>query len=226
MPITPPPLPYSWQLQIQLAVGSDLSAKQVAILIAAVELFSAKGFAATTTKEIAARAGVSEGLIFKHYTSKEELLTVVVDLICSSVFLPLLHYGLDELVARQFSDLTSFFQTLLENRAELFRENTVPIRLLLQELPHHAEMRTAFFEELGKLPIWDTLTVLRAREFLPALPVTEILHILAACFSGYFLTRYIMFPEYFAAFSERDQELFIKFLVSGLRGCADEEVVL
>lgn len=43
------------------------------ILRAALTLFVEKGIEATTTKDIAARAKVSEGALYRHYKSKEEL---------------------------------------------------------------------------------------------------------------------------------------------------------
>ena len=51
----------------------DSSARRTLILDAALPLFARKGFAATTTKEIAQAAGVSEALIFKHFPSKASL---------------------------------------------------------------------------------------------------------------------------------------------------------
>jgi TetR/AcrR family transcriptional regulator, transcriptional repressor of aconitase len=47
--------------------------RRKAILDSALPLFARKGFAATTTKEIAQTAGVSEALIFKHFPSKASL---------------------------------------------------------------------------------------------------------------------------------------------------------
>lgn len=43
------------------------------ILRAALELFTEKGIHATTTKDIAKRAGVSEGALYRHFKSKQEL---------------------------------------------------------------------------------------------------------------------------------------------------------
>lgn len=40
---------------------------------AAVALFAAKGVDATTTKDIAAEVGISEGAIYRHFRSKDEL---------------------------------------------------------------------------------------------------------------------------------------------------------
>ncbi len=52
-----------------------LSAEQrrEAIVKAALPLFARKGFANTTTRELAEAAGVSEALIYKHFPSKESL---------------------------------------------------------------------------------------------------------------------------------------------------------
>jgi len=49
----------------------DLRREQ--ILRTAIELFSKKGFAGTTTKEIARAAGVSEAMVFRHFASKSEM---------------------------------------------------------------------------------------------------------------------------------------------------------
>lgn len=48
-------------------------ARKADILRAALPLFAMKGFAATTTKDLARAAGVSEGLLYKHFPSKESM---------------------------------------------------------------------------------------------------------------------------------------------------------
>jgi AcrR family transcriptional regulator len=48
------------------------------MLDAARELFASKGFAATTTRQIAERATVTEQLLFNHFESKQGLFTVAV----------------------------------------------------------------------------------------------------------------------------------------------------
>jgi len=42
-------------------------------------LFSERGFRGTTTKEIAHAAGVSEAIIFRHFATKDELYTAIID---------------------------------------------------------------------------------------------------------------------------------------------------
>ena len=49
------------------------------IVEAAVALFSQKGFRGTTTKEIAEAAGCSEATIFKHFATKNELYSAILE---------------------------------------------------------------------------------------------------------------------------------------------------
>jgi AcrR family transcriptional regulator len=49
-----------------------------AILRAALELFAERGFGRTTMADVAARAGVSKGLIYTHVSSKDDLLREIV----------------------------------------------------------------------------------------------------------------------------------------------------
>jgi AcrR family transcriptional regulator len=48
-------------------------ARREQILNTAVSLFSQHGFSGTTTKKIAAAAGVSEAMVFRHFSTKDEL---------------------------------------------------------------------------------------------------------------------------------------------------------
>lgn len=66
--------PRSKKLSDQMKAESRTS-----ILNAALELFAKKGFSATTTDEIARKAKVSKGLIFSHFSSKEDLLISMMD---------------------------------------------------------------------------------------------------------------------------------------------------
>ena len=45
----------------------------------AIDLFSKKGFGGTTTKEIAAAAGVNEAIIFRHFATKQQLYAAILD---------------------------------------------------------------------------------------------------------------------------------------------------
>src|SRR5947207_5724912 len=51
----------------------DSDERRKAIVAAAVPLFARRGFAGTTTREIAEAAGISEALLFKHFPTKQLL---------------------------------------------------------------------------------------------------------------------------------------------------------
>ena len=72
----------SKQITIENAVGTARMAgeeRRLQILAVAVSLFSQKGFRGTTTKEIAQAAGVSEAMVFRHFATKQELYSAILD---------------------------------------------------------------------------------------------------------------------------------------------------
>jgi AcrR family transcriptional regulator len=68
---TPQPAPHGARMP------ADDRRRQIAEV--AMRLFSERGFRGTTTKEIAQAAGVSEAIIFRHFATKEELYTAIID---------------------------------------------------------------------------------------------------------------------------------------------------
>ena len=77
---------------MQLTIASAKSkTKLPQVVRSATDLFVEKGVDGTTIREIAERAGVSEGALYRHYASKEEL--------ACSIFLTHLQQLTDELAA-------------------------------------------------------------------------------------------------------------------------------
>ncbi|HEY8707944.1 MAG TPA: TetR/AcrR family transcriptional regulator [Burkholderiaceae bacterium] len=75
------------------------------LLDAALELFVEKGFAATRSEEVAARAGVSKGTLFLYFPSKEELFKAVVR----------------ENISGRFQEWNDEFETFEGNSADMLR---------------------------------------------------------------------------------------------------------
>jgi AcrR family transcriptional regulator len=78
--------------------------RKMAIVTAALPLFARKGFAKTTTKDLARAARVSEPLLYKHFPSKEALYLEIQNFSCR---------GIDPVV-RRLSDLKPSAHTLVQ----------------------------------------------------------------------------------------------------------------
>jgi TetR/AcrR family transcriptional regulator len=72
-----PPLPAPTQSRM---AGEDRRRQLIEV---AIDLFSRKGFAGTTTREIAAAAGITEAMIFRHFATKQDFYKAILDYKCS-----------------------------------------------------------------------------------------------------------------------------------------------
>ena len=55
----------------------DITQRQRAVLRASMELFATQGFNQTSTRQIAQKAGVAEGTVYKHFKTKQAILTAI-----------------------------------------------------------------------------------------------------------------------------------------------------
>jgi AcrR family transcriptional regulator len=113
------------------------------IVAVSAELFSQKGFNGTTTKEIANRAGVSEAIIFRHFTNKEELYSAILDYkVRQSAERTTQH--LKEAASRK--DDHAFFSTLAYEVLEFHRKDPTLMRLLMFSALEGHELSDIFFQ--------------------------------------------------------------------------------
>lgn len=121
------------------------------ILDVAVDLFAKKGFAGTTTKEIAAAAGVSEAIIFRHFATKEQMYIAILDAkVCTPEVGSFLTHLRDCMERR---DDEGLFRALGTKMIEAFRQDERFERLMLYALLegheiakiHHQRMGASFF---------------------------------------------------------------------------------
>jgi AcrR family transcriptional regulator len=66
------------------AIRLTSEARREAILASAKTCFARNGFAKTTTKSVASAAGISEGLLFKHFPTKSALYTAILNEACEA----------------------------------------------------------------------------------------------------------------------------------------------
>lgn len=100
------------------------------LLRIAKELFSESGFRSTTTKAIAAAAGVTEGIIFKHFASKKDLYANILDNKAKEIGIESWRNELDALARRK--DDKSLACSVVKHILELDREDPQFQKLTLQ----------------------------------------------------------------------------------------------
>ena len=131
-------------------------ARRSQILRVAMDLFSHEGFRGTTTKKIAQTAGVSEAMVFRHFATKEELYSAILDhKACSGDA-----FDLEKLVADAVErrDDRAVFEGLAFHALEHHEHDPNFQRLLLHAALEGHELAQMFFEKF----------VRRVYEFLSA----------------------------------------------------------
>jgi len=128
-------------------IGVRMSAedRRLQILRVAVSLFSQRGFVGTTTKEIAQAAGVSEAMVFRHFATKQELYSAILDhKACSG---DSMHP--EEMVAEALSekDDRAVFERLAVGALEHHECDPEFQRLLLHAALEGHELAQMFFEK-------------------------------------------------------------------------------
>lgn len=120
----------------------------------AVELFSKHGFDGTTTKSIAAEAGVSEAILYHHFATKEDLYAAILDYKANAAGV---EEWLDELRgAASRNDDQAVFRSLGEKILESYREDPNFQRLMFYSALEGHAISKVFHQRRG-LPIFDFL---------------------------------------------------------------------
>lgn len=110
----------------------------------AMRLFSERGFRGTTTKEIATAAGVSEAVIFKHFSNKDELYAAILDhKACSPQFVDPLFEVADQVEAKD--DFGVFYKMAL-HALNKHKDDADFLRLMLHSALEGHELARVFFE--------------------------------------------------------------------------------
>lgn len=120
-------------------VAPDIRREQ--IVQAALGLFAEKGFARTTTRDIANAAGIAEGTIYNHFASKEELLLAFV----KSAALDTLGDLFDRL--ETLDDLTAV-TAIIRNRLEIWDERLPMMKVVISEAFFQPDLAQQLRDEL------------------------------------------------------------------------------
>ncbi len=126
----------------------------------AIDLFSRKGFGGTTTKEIAAAAGVTEAMIFRHFATKQDFYKAILDYKCA---LPSAEDWLAEAQAFMDSDDDEgLFRFIVSKIVAFDRDETKFARLLVHAALEGHELAIMHNNQLA-MPIGEKFKAYIAR---------------------------------------------------------------
>lgn len=196
---------------------------QKKIFLAAIEIFAQKGFSAATTIEISKKAGVAEGLIFKHFKSKKELLLRLVSPILEKFFAPLTLRRLQTMVfSQKFTSLEQFLTAVFEERIEFVRSNKNLMRIILQEAFVTLEVRSllerVFRQRVAPLIQEHLKKFQDAGMISKEIPISSAFRLVAVNLAGFVLLTEIFYPPKPEDGWDQETELkrTIEFIARGL----------
>ena len=127
-------------------IKSDQSLEQT-ILEVAERLFLEKGFALTSTTEIAKEVGCNQALVHYYYRTKDNLFNVIFEQKFKLFFQGI--FEMKSLGNMKFQDKLKY---IIESHFDLLRKNPGIPSLILNELSRRPEQITALREKLHELP--------------------------------------------------------------------------
>lgn len=204
------------------ANGDEPSASQQRILDAAVDLFLDRGYSNSATSEIAKRAGVAEGTIFRYFRTKKDLLIGTVGPLVLRAVTPIIRERLEAALTSEFPSMEAFVRSLAADRLDFARSHPKLVRLLTQELPFHPELREQFstsFVEAFYPMLLSALDRMRKRGLLRDAPASSAARMILSVIAGFVLTRLVLAPD-----AQWDDEAELDFMAQVLgRGLSPED---
>jgi len=215
---------YKWLTNIFNNEADKITDKQKLIIKTAIELFSKQGYAATSTREIAQKAGVAEGSIFKLFPTKKDIILWITKHIINTALFPLISSGIQELMEKPFNSRDDFLAAFFENRMELIQEGIPLFRILIQEIPFQPEIRAMLLEQFNKIPLGMIAKKLMSTETNNDFNETDIISLIMTCLTGFFFTRIMIFPEIFPENQiKKDAAVLVRFMSRGLNSQHSKE---
>lgn len=201
-----------------LQTEAGLTERQKKIIVAATEIFAEKGYAATSTREIAQQAGVAEGTIFRHYRTKKDLLLSIVTPTMIRLMAPLIIKDINKVLNDDYEKFEDFLRAMIENRDRFLQKNMQTIKIFVQEIPFHPELQDQFIEHVANkvfARLKEIVEHYQTNGQLINLPPTTIIRLIGSTIIGTFATRYVI-KNHGKWNNDLEMEHTIQFLLKGL----------
>ena len=199
-----------------LEKSNKQTVKQKKIIEVAITSFAEKGYSNTSTSEIAKKAGVAEGTIFKHYGTKENLLLSIMVPFLKDFFPTMA----DELIGELMNDKCSFeefLRALLTNRSAFFSENREIFQVFIKEMFYKEELRNELLPnvlEIGSNHLIKVIEVFKQRGEIRDIPNEIILKMLSTVIGGLFISNFVLLNKHSVSENEIEEAIF--FILNGL----------
>lgn len=187
------------------------------LLRVAVESFARNGFSGTKTKDIAVAAGVSEAILFRHFSSKEDLYHAILDDKEASMGVERWLADVQELAQR--GDDRSLFRYLIREMIRSFQEDAAFHRLVLYASLEGHLLADLFHERFG-LPRGDFLARYIAQRqeegvFRKCDPKVAVMFIIGPALQ-YALARHVLGAKNFPDDEEPIVDQLVELTLAGL----------
>ena len=209
-----------WLSEILHASDEDegMTDKQIRIIQAAVEIFAEKGYSATSTSEIAQKAGVAEGTIFRHYKTKKELLLSIVTPMMAKLIAPFVLHDIRKVLDSEYESYEGFLRAMLVNRIQFARQHAARLKIMVHEIPFQPELQALFKEHIASKIVErvQRITVyFQERGQIVGLPPLSLMRMSASVAIGYVAARYFFAPD-LAWDEEKEIDMMLHFIMHGL----------
>ena len=173
--------------------------KHLDVLWAAARLFSQRGVAQTSTREIAAAAQTTERTLFKHFGSKDGVVQAVISEAVVAHLAPTSLDALRQAIEAHGDDLATWHRALLTQRSAALAQAPELTRLLLVERLRDDALR-ARFAATWTGAVWQPLLALferlqrdgRVRRDIPA---ASLVRMFLSLNLGFLVGRHVLAPD-------------------------------
>lgn len=159
----------------------NLTEKQKRVLQASLELFASQGFEATTSQQIAKRAGVSVGSVYHTFPTKQAILVAVLAPIFEGTMDTVANQFNDNTFGKGFESVEELVKVTIADRFYFADKNINVIRLMLGQMLVNSvfvEDLKKIFDQQAKQLVLPTIVRLQAEQKIKNLPIEKILQIL------------------------------------------------
>lgn len=187
---------------------------------AAIALFSEKGFANTSTKEIAVKANVAEGTIFRHYKTKDNLLLNIL-LKFMKFLVPMVKKDVvTKLDNQKFENVEDFLRFFLMDRIDFVKKNHDIFRIFVKELIYNDALRQnllgGHLNEIGEV-FYSYYDAFKAKGQLKNIDNSELLNRMLKIFLADVIWVYILTDKYKTIDIDTWTESLIRQYMDGVR---------